>query len=168
MLMWVGDMRKKKKFFVDSCKKCPACFIFFKNDSVIYKCVRESKEVPSEGILKDCDFIKIVMKKKYNLTFHDSSPELKKERYCGKGRYYNNGRELILLRMKEKEITAPEMAKRLGVTKAYFYRFIKTSYHYSDNPTIKKICDILEIDEKEGFPSQTEDEKIKELFLQLK
>ncbi len=70
--------------------------------------------------------------------------------------------------MKEKEITAPEMAKRLGVTKAYFYRFIKTSYHYSDNPTIKKICDILEIDEKEGFPSQTEDEKIKELFLQLK
>ena len=63
MLMWVGDMRKKKKFFVDSCKKCPACLIFFKNDSVIYKCVRESKEVPSEGILKDCDFIKIVMKK---------------------------------------------------------------------------------------------------------
>lgn len=154
-------MRIKKRFIVSGCRNCPACMESLQRNSIVFMCMRYKKIVPYEGFFIDCGFIKVFYKKHYDSFMPKVSEAERKERASGKGKYYNQGRDKILERMKEKGIKAPELAEQLEMTKACFYRLIKTNYHnFSKNKRIKKLCEILEIDIKMTFPALAENEKI--------
>lgn len=153
-------MKIKKRIIIMGCRSCPACSFRLDKASVIYICIRTNTEIPQTGFLNDCPFVQIRYRKHYFSIMPKVSEEEKKARISGKGKYFNPGYPVIQKRIAECGLCAPKLAEMLGISRALFYRLLKTTWNqikYKEQ--LKKLCYVLNLDLYEVFPIIAESEK---------